>query len=189
LAAHAAPRFQEAAGMLFRRRHRELAETVGRWWSVSTRGPRTLVHNDFTRGTSASGGRPGPGSSPMTGSATVGPLQRDLAGPLLVLPPTVGARTVQQWVERHRLQLERQAVCCCPPASGARCRCTCRLLINRLSFYAVIDRVSWPFSPRFSARDGSTRWLGAVDGRQTNREPVARVLRSGSESATTRRMA
>lgn len=192
LAAHAAPRFQEAAGMPFVRRHRELAETVGRWWSVLEAGPRTLVHNDFnSRNIGIRRTVAGPRLVAYDWElATIGPPQRDLAELLcFVLPPTVGASTVQQWVERHRLQLERQSGVPLPAGHwrAGFAAALADFLINRLSFYAVIDRVSaQPFLTRVLRT-----WVRldevvgrAIDGRTRGRERVARVLRSGLDSCT-----
>jgi hypothetical protein len=187
LAAHAAPRFEAAAGMALVRRHRELSETVGRWWSLLEAGPQTLVHNDFnSRNIGIRRTATGPKLVAYDWElATLGAPQRDLAELLcFVLPPTTSARTVWQWVERHRLQLERQSGVRLPSRQwrAGFASALADFLINRLSFYAVIDRViPQPFLTRILCT-----WLRlddiagmAVDGRRTTgTERPTQLLRS-----------
>jgi hypothetical protein len=147
LAAHAAPRFEEAAGARLVRRHRELARTVGRWWRELDGGPRTLIHNDFnSRNVGIRRTAAGPTLVAYDWElATIGAPQRDLAEFLcFVLPPTVSATTVRQHVERHRRRLQRLSGVRLPsPQWQAGFACALAdVLINRLSFYALIDRVT-----------------------------------------------
>jgi thioester reductase-like protein len=147
LAAHAAPRFEGAAGTALVRRHRELAQTVGRWWHVLDSGPRTLIHNDFnSRNIGIRRTPEGPRLVAYDWElAAIGAPQRDLAELLcFVLPPTVGAATVRQLVERHRRRLQRRSGVRLPSRqwhAGFACALA-DVLINRLSFYALIDRVT-----------------------------------------------
>jgi hypothetical protein len=147
LAAHAAPRFEEAAGARLLRRHRELAQTAGRWWRELERGPRTLIHNDFN---SRNAGIRRTAAGPTLVAydwelAAIGAPQRDLAELLcFVLPPAVSATTVRHHVERHRRRLQRVSGVRLPsPQWHAGFACALAdVLINRLSFYALIDRVT-----------------------------------------------
>jgi hypothetical protein len=154
LAAHAAPRFAQAGGCALVETHRRLADTVNDWWPALERSPQTLLHNDFNSrniGLRATDGAPVLVAYDWE-LATVGAAQRDLAELLcFVLPADVSAEALDHWVERHRLGLAR--------STGRQLSldvwqrgfagALADLLVNRLSFYALVDRVKpQPFLSR-----------------------------------------
>ncbi len=160
LAHHAAPRFGQSAGPALVGTHRRLANTVDCWWPALEELPRTLIHNDFN---SRNIGLRRTPSGPLLVAydwelATIGAPQRDLAELLcFVLPSNVVAETVDRWVEHHRTRLEQE--------SGTLVRsdrwragfvsALAELLVNRLSFYALIDRIT---PQRFLPRVVRTWW-------------------------------
>ena len=146
LADHAAPRLAEWAGPALVRTHRALVDSLGTWWPHLETAARTLIHNDFSPRNAAIRGA---GASARLCAydwelATVGAPQCDLAHFLcFVLDPGVRRREAARYVERHRAALAA--------AAGARLDpCAWRagfgaaladLLVNRLMFYVMIDRV------------------------------------------------
>jgi aminoglycoside phosphotransferase (APT) family kinase protein len=108
--------------------------------------PQTLIHNDFNPRNLAL--RRDSGRLRLCAFdwelATIGMPQRDLAEFLsFILPPDASPRRIARWVERYRALLVA--------ASGVAFLRTewetgfraalCELLVDRLSFYAMIDRV------------------------------------------------
>ena len=120
---------------------------VGRWWRELDHGPRTLIHNDFnSRNIGIRRTTAGPSLVAYDWElATIGAPHRDLAELLcFVLPPTVSATTVRQHLERHRRRLQLLSGVLLPTRqwhAGFACALA-DVLINRLSFYALIDRVT-----------------------------------------------
>ena len=154
LAEHAAARIGQWAGTEVVWTHRQLASHPARWWPALQQLPRTLIHNDFNS-RNIGVRQQGSGLELVAYDwelACVGAPQRDLAELLcFVLPSDASAETVDHWVERHRLQLERESGV--HLAAGAwragLASALAELLVHRLSFYALIDRVSpQSFLPR-----------------------------------------
>ena len=146
LAAHARTAGGVWAGRTLSRRHGALIETVGTWWPALEAVPRTLIHNDCNPRNVALLRRNG--TLRMAAYdwelATLGAPQRDLAELLcFVLPPQVEDDVVDRLIEHHRLALERRSGLCLDREqwragfeSGLA-----DLLVSRLAFYALIDRV------------------------------------------------
>jgi thioester reductase-like protein len=154
LADHAAPRCLDAGGAALVRRHRRLADTVEEWWPALERGPQTLLHYDFnSRNVGIRRTAAGPRLVAYDWElATIGAPQRDLAEFLcFVLPPSIASPTSAEWVEHHRLRLEQISG---RHLSARQWRAgfgsaLADVLVNRLAFYALIDRVSaQPFLTR-----------------------------------------
>lgn len=154
LAHHAAPRFGQWAGPALVATHRRLAETVGGWWPAFEKLPRTLIHNDFnSRNIAIRRTLSGPLLVAYDWElATIGAPQRDLAELLcFVLPSDVGAETMAWWVEHHRTRLEQESGRLVPSDRwrAGFVSALVELLVNRLSFYALIDRITpQPFLAR-----------------------------------------
>ncbi len=146
LARHAHARSAAFAAPRLRRIHDELVEDVASWAGALASLPQTLIHNDFNPRNIAlrrdsSGLRLCAFDWEL---ATVGAPQRDLAEFLsFVLPPDAAARTIARWVERYRALLVAESSVSLPPMewkTGFRAA-LCELLVDRLAFYAMIDRV------------------------------------------------
>ena len=146
LAGHATGRLTEWAGPSLVRTHRALVESVGTWWPLLETAPRTLVHNDFSPRNVAIRGA---GASLRLCAydwelATIGAPQRDLAHFLcFVLDPDVSRGEAARYVERHRAALAAAADAPVDPRGweagfGAA---LADLLVDRLMFYVMIDRV------------------------------------------------
>jgi hypothetical protein len=154
LADHAAPRFEECAGLSLVRTHGQLAATVSRWWPALESLPQTLIHNDFnSRNIGLRRTATGPRLVAYDWElATVGAPQRDLAELLcFVLPEDASADTLAAWVERHRTRLEEESGVRLAPEAWRLgfASALAELLVNRLSFYALVDRVTpQSFLPR-----------------------------------------
>jgi thioester reductase-like protein len=150
LARHAAPSFSSWARPEIGAVQQQLIDTIACWWPSMESGPRTLIHNDFNpRNLCLRDGRLLAYDWEL---ATVGAPQRDLAEFLtFVLPPDVRAAELQQWIEHHRLTVERTTGASIHTGiwqTGFRAALY-ELLINRFSMYAVVDRVRrQPFLPR-----------------------------------------
>ena len=146
LADHAERRLTEWAGPSLVWTHRALVESVGTWWPLLEAAPRTLIHNDFSPRNVAIRGA---GASARLCAydwelATIGAPQCDLAHFLcFVLDPDAPRDAAARYVERHRAALAG--------AAGARLdrrrweagfgAALADLLVNRLMFYVMIDRV------------------------------------------------
>ena len=155
LASHAAPRFQYWAGDALRRAHDRLVASASQWWRDAFDGhPRTLIHNDFNPRNIAL--RLDAGRLRLVAYdwelATVGVPQRDLAEFLcFVLPEDVSFARMTAAIDAHRGQLERLSG---TPLDAGRWRtgfmnALSEVLVARLAFYALIDRVRpQPFLPR-----------------------------------------
>jgi len=146
LARHAHARSTAFAAPRLRRIHAELVEDVASWAGALGSMPRTLIHNDFNPRNialrrDASGLRLSAFDWEL---ATVGAPQRDLAEFLsFVLRPDASREAVARWVERYRSLLAAESGVAFPRAEwelGFRAA-LCELLVDRLSFYAMIDRV------------------------------------------------
>ena len=108
--------------------------------------PRTLIHNDFNPRNIAL--RRDSGGLRLCAFdwelATIGAPQRDLAEFLsFVLPPYAAREAVVRWVEWYRALLAAESGVAFPRTEwelGFRAA-LCELLVDRLSFYAMVDRV------------------------------------------------
>jgi hydroxymethylglutaryl-CoA reductase (NADPH) len=124
----------------------ELLESIGDWWSIIDRSPHTLIHNDFnTRNIALQRTECGLELCAYDWElATVGIPQSDLAEFLcFVLSPEVAADDAVRWVERHRAALARATGASIDAGqwrAGFRAALA-DLLINRLAFYTMINRV------------------------------------------------
>ena len=146
LADHAAPYLVEWAGPPIVRTQRALIESVGAWWRPLETAPRTLIHNDFSPRNVAIRGDGG--SRRLCAYdwelATLGAPQCDLAHFLcFVLAEDVSAAALALSVERHRAALEAAVGI---PIDSDRWETGFRaaladLMINRLMFYVMINRV------------------------------------------------
>ena len=138
--------------------HQSLARTANLWtldecgglWST----PRALIHNDFSPRNLAlrQDARGFHLCAYDWELATLGPPQRDLAEFLcFVLSPNVSLQTAECFVERYRNQLQTaagQPIPRDPWREGFR-SALADLLIDKLAFYALVNRVrSQPFLPR-----------------------------------------
>jgi thioester reductase-like protein len=146
LAEHAAPFFAAWAGAGLPRRHRDLVDTVERWWRPLEALPRTLIHNDFNPRNLVLRGSP---ERPTLCAydwelATLGPPQRDLAELLcFTLGPAPRRTDVVRLVEVHRAALAAAAGRAIDAAGwwlGLRLALG-DLLVSRLSMYALVNRV------------------------------------------------
>ena len=146
LAGHAAPYLAEWVDASLVRTHRALVESVEAWWPRLETAPRTLVHNDFSPRNAAIRGA---GASLRLCAydwelATLGAPQCDLAHFLcFVLDPEVPRDEAARYVERHRAALSTAARV---PMDPGRWRAgfgaaLADLLVNRMMFYVMIDRV------------------------------------------------
>ena len=146
LAAHAKGRLAEWAGPSLVRRHHALIESVETWWPRLEAPPRTLIHNDFSPRNVAIRGA---GASPRLCAydwelATVGAPQCDLAHFLcFVLGPDAPRDQAARYVERHRAALAAAAGRPLDPRrwEAGFAAALADLLVNRLMFYVMIDRV------------------------------------------------
>jgi Phosphotransferase enzyme family len=134
---------------------RELIESIGDRWSTIDRSPRTLIHNDFNTRNIAlrrTGGTALELCAYDWELATVGIPQSDLAELLcFVLSPDVAEDEAVRWVERHRaaLALATGASIDAGEWRAAFGAALADLLVNRLAFYVMINRVKpQPFLPR-----------------------------------------
>ena len=154
LAGHATPCLTEWAGPSLVRTHRALLDSLGAWWPALETAPRTLIHNDFSPRNVAIRGS---GASARLCAydwelATLGAPQCDLAHFLcFVLEPEVRRDEAARYVERHRAALAAAAGV---PLDRGRWEAgfgaaLADLLVNRLMFYVMINRVRpLPFLPR-----------------------------------------
>ncbi len=146
LARHAHARSAAFAAPRLRRMHDELVEDVASWAGALASMPRTLIHNDFNPRNVAL--RRDSGRLRLCAFdwelATIGAPQRDLAEFLsFVLSPDAAREVVTRWVERCRSLLAAESGVAVPRAEwelGFRAA-LCELLVDRFSFYAMIDRV------------------------------------------------
>jgi hydroxymethylglutaryl-CoA reductase (NADPH) len=121
---------------------KRLIGSIGTWWRWLESEPRTLIHHDFNpRNICLRGGRLCAYDWEL---AAVGAPQRDLAELLcFVLRPDVGVDEVRRWIAHHRQALAAETGMELDPASwqlgfqGA----LYDVMINRLTTYALIDRV------------------------------------------------
>jgi hypothetical protein len=146
LAEHAAAYFKEWAGPAIVRVHRKLVGSISKWWQPLESGPRTLIHNDFNPRNVALRHE---GERFLLCAydwelATIGVPQRDLAEFLcFVLPTDVSAQEAGHYVELHRRTLAeatRQSISACVWHNGLQ-SAMADLLVTRLAFYAMINRV------------------------------------------------
>ena len=146
LASHATRYLTEWADASLIRTHRALVESVGAWWPALEASPRTLIHNDFSPRNVAIRGA---GASLRLCAydwelATLGAPQCDLAHFLcFVLDPDVSRDEAALYVERHRAALATATGVPIDPGQwgvgfGAA---LADLLVNRLMFYVMINRV------------------------------------------------
>ena len=146
LASHARRHLAEWTDASLIRTQRTLVESVGTWWPALEASPRTLIHNDFSPRNVAIRGA---GASPRLCAydwelATLGAPQCDLAHFLcFVLDPDVSRGEAALYVERHRAALATATGVPLDPGRwgvgfGAA---LADLLVNRLMFYVMIDRV------------------------------------------------
>jgi hydroxymethylglutaryl-CoA reductase (NADPH) len=154
LAGHAAGEFGRWAGSRFVRTHHELVDTVAQWWPALEALPQTLIHHDFNPRNI--GLRRQAGQLHLVAYdwelATMGAPQRDLAEFLcFVLPENVGAARLADLVDYHRRRLEDASGVSLDGRAWAAgfTSALADLLVSRLSFYALINRVRpQPFLPR-----------------------------------------
>jgi len=133
---------------------RQLIESIGDWWSIADGSPHTLIHNDFnTRNIALRRTACGLELCAYDWElATSGIPQCDLAELLcFVLSPEVAETDAVRWVERHRAALARATGASIDAGLGQAAfrAALADLLINRLAFYTMINRVkAQPFLPR-----------------------------------------
>jgi hydroxymethylglutaryl-CoA reductase (NADPH) len=146
LADHAAERSSAWSDARLRRLHARLASDVSSWASELDGGPLTLIHNDFNPRNIAIR-RTSDGLKLCAFDwelAAVGIPQRDLAELLaFVLPPDAPLAAISRWIERSRALLEAETGTRIERAAWSRgfSAALCDLLVDRLAFYAMIDRV------------------------------------------------
>ncbi|HEV8447014.1 MAG TPA: thioester reductase domain-containing protein [Gemmatimonadaceae bacterium] len=146
LAEHAHSRSPAFAVRGLRRVHREILEDIASWTDAIAAAPRTLIHNDFNpRNVALRRDANGPRLCAFDWElATIGAPQRDLAEFLsFVMPPDAPQEAIARWIERYRLLLTVGSGTVLPRAeweAGFRAA-MCELLVDRLAFYAMIDRV------------------------------------------------
>lgn len=154
LADHAAPAFQRWGGTALVAAHAELVRTAPIWWRVLDDHPKTLIHHDFNpRNIGVRRGSEGLRLVAYDWElATISAPQRDLAEFLcFVLPDDVSRSRLDGYIETHRCELERIAM---RPLDARQWRAAfatalADVLVARLSFYALIDRVrQQSFLPR-----------------------------------------
>ena len=133
---------------------RQLIESIGDWSSIVDRSPHTLIHNDFnTRNIALRRTACGLELCAYDWElATSGIPQCDLAELLcFVLSPEVAETDAVRWVERHRAALARATGASIDAGlwQAAFRAALADLLINRLAFYTMINRVkAQAFLPR-----------------------------------------
>jgi hypothetical protein len=152
LADHAAPCFSAWSDADVPGIHRRLVSRLDRWWPALEAGPRTLIHNDFNPRNLCLRGTDTRLCAYDWEMATMGAPQHDLAEFLcFVLPADATRDNVLRWVERHRRALERESDTSIDAElwrAGFEAALY-DLLINRLSIYALVNRVRHqPFLPR-----------------------------------------
>ena len=146
LAEHAHARSPAFAVRGLRRLHDEVLEDIASWANAPSATPRTLIHNDFNpRNIALRRDSDGPRLCAFDWElATIGAPQRDLAEFLaFVLAPDAPWETIARWVERYRELLTAESGVALSRAdweTGFRAA-MCELLVDRLAFYAMIDRV------------------------------------------------
>lgn len=146
LADHAAQRSSAWGDARLRRLHAQLVADVSSWAAELDAQPLTLIHNDFNPRNIAIR-RAGDELKLCAFDwelATVGVPQRDVAELFaFVLPPDAPLATVSHWLERSRSLLEVETGTRIERAAWSRGfnAALCDLLVDRLSFYAMIDRV------------------------------------------------
>jgi aminoglycoside phosphotransferase (APT) family kinase protein len=129
-------------------------DSIDKWWQPLEQQPRTLIHNDFSpRNVALRQDDHGFRLCAYDWElATPGPPQRDLAEFLcFVLHPGVSLHEVDCLVERHRHLLETAAATSIPrdPWREGFRSALADLLIDKLAFYALVNRVrSQPYLPR-----------------------------------------
>lgn len=146
LAEHAAPLFGMWVGSALVRRHLALAASPRAWAAALDGGPVTLIHHDFNLRNIAL--RREAGGLRLCAYdwelATIGLPQRDLAEFLcFVLQADADRALVEALVDGYRARLSAAAQRRIEPAvwrAGWRAAMA-ELLVNRLSFYAMIHRV------------------------------------------------
>ena len=146
LAEHAHERSTAFRDPALRRIHARLVSDIASWANVLDASPRTLLHNDFNpRNVALRRGATGLHLCAFDWElATIGAPQRDLAEFLVfVLPPNASGETIASWVERYRsLLASAGSVDLYQEEWDAGFRAAlCELLVDRISFYAMIDRV------------------------------------------------
>jgi len=147
LARHAAGRFFEWAGPALIERHCELAATAGAWWPGFSGTPPALIHHDFNL-RNLGLRREGDAALRLCAydweMATIGAPQRDLVEFLsFVLEPDAEGRLVHGLIEDYRRLLAEASGTALDAGAwreGTRAALA-DLLISRLAFYAMIDRV------------------------------------------------
>ena len=146
LAEHAHARSTTFAGQRLRRIHEGIIEDVASWSGMLAGVPQTLIHNDFNPRNialrrEANGLRLCAFDWEL---ATIGAPQRDLAELLcFVLPSDASPQTIARWIERYRSLLAGASGTPLPRTeweTGFHAA-LCELLVDRLAFYAMIDRV------------------------------------------------
>jgi thioester reductase-like protein len=146
LAQHAHARSPAFAARSLRRIHDALMDEIASWSRVLAAGPQTLIHNDFNpRNIALRRATTGLRLCAFDWElATIGAPQRDVAEFLtFTLSPSASPETIGGWVERSRVLLEAASGAGLPREEweqGFRAA-LCELLVDRLAFYAMIDRV------------------------------------------------
>jgi len=145
LEAHARPFFAEWLGGSFAGVHRQLIDTIGRWWQPMDDLPRTLIHGDFNARNIAL--RRVGGHLRLCAYdwelASEGLPQRDLVELLaFTLEPDASGEAIDHYAQLHRHELERHSgrridrvgwVLGLTAALGD-------LLVTRLSLYTMVHR-------------------------------------------------
>jgi aminoglycoside phosphotransferase (APT) family kinase protein len=151
LAEHAAPAFSAWAGAALPALHAALIERAPRWRPALDVGPQTLIHGDFN-----------PRNLCLRDAgrrlcaydwelATLGAPQRDLAELLCFCAAYGDRELLEGFVEQHRRGLERETGCAIERVEwrAGFAAALAELLVDRLAFYALIQRVRpQPFLPR-----------------------------------------
>ena len=146
LAGHAKRRLVEWAGPSLARTHRALVDSIGTWWPRLETAPRTLIHNDFSpRNVAIRGAAACPRLCAYDWElATIGAPQSDLAHFLcFVLDPEVPRDEAARCIERHRAALAAAGGAPIDPRRWETgfAAALADLLVNRLMFYVMVDRV------------------------------------------------
>jgi thioester reductase-like protein len=148
LADHAAVAFDWWSHDSVLARHRRLVTTIDQWWPAIDAIPETLAHNDCNPRNLVI--RNVPGGTRLCAFdwelAALAAPQRDLAEWLcFVLPPDVDAATARALVDRHRDAMVRAGADVAHIGDAAWRQATraalAHVLIDRLAFYALIQRV------------------------------------------------
>jgi thioester reductase-like protein len=146
LAKHAHARSAAFRDPALRRVHERLTSDVASWSDALDAAPRTLIHNDFNpRNMALRRGVHGLRLCAFDWElATIGAPQRDLAEFLVfVMPPNASGETISSWVERYRSLLAATSGVSLPREEweAGFSAALSELLVDRLSFYVMIDRV------------------------------------------------